>query len=460
MAVTSVTSSNPSSGAVIGSGDQLIVYGGGIATSTSVFAGGSEVVSNGGIVTSSLIYSGGAETIMAGGYGSYDVIYAGGSATIFGSASNQSIYGTVFVPSGGSVTSQTVYNGGLLFTSQNGAASQITVLSGGTYQIRGTGTVTDVTLYNGGTLDLTGRRWSIGGSVVMEGTDNVIEYTNSMGAPNQLTFGAVISGFDPTESIRFTSLTYNASVLSLTESISGDTTTVTIMSGGVAYESFTFNESDYYGNLTLQAAPGGGTELLTSVACYARGTAILTNDGERAVEDLVIGDLVMTGSGEAKPVKWIGRRSYAGRFLKANRDVLPICIKAGALGDTVPARDLRISPHHAMLVGNVLIEGKDLVNGISVVQDHACREVEYFHVELEDHDVILAEGAWSETFVDDNSRGMFHNAHEYDALYDSDESLAARYYAPRVEFGEELEAVRAMLDVRAKAHFDVLMFVA
>ena len=63
----------------------------------------------------------------------------------------------------------------------------------------------------------------------------------------------------------------------------------------------------------------------------------------------------------------------------------------------------------------VLIEARDLVNGVSIV--HAERgEVEYFHVELDSHDVIIAEGAFSETFIDDDSRGMFHNAQEYSAL--------------------------------------------
>ena len=102
------------------------------------------------------------------------------------------------------------------------------------------------------------------------------------------------------------------------------------------------------------------------------------------------------------------------------KDILPICFKAGSLGDDVPRRDLWISPHHAMYFetsGGVLIEAKDLVNGVSIVQAEQVDEVEYFHIELDTHDVIIAEGALSETFVDDDSRGMFHNAHEYRALY-------------------------------------------
>ena len=61
----------------------------------------------------------------------------------------------------------------------------------------------------------------------------------------------------------------------------------------------------------------------------------------------------------------------------------------------------------------MLIEAKDLVNGVSIVQAEHVDKVKYVHIELDSHDVIVAEGALSETFIDDDSRGMFHNAHEY-----------------------------------------------
>jgi hypothetical protein len=75
--------------------------------------------------------------------------------------------------------------------------------------------------------------------------------------------------------------------------------------------------------------------------------------------------------------------------------------------------------------------------------------VEYFHVELDSHDVILAEGAPSETFVDDDSRLMFHNAHEFAALYPGEARRPARYCAPRLDSGDEVEAVRRKIGERA-----------
>ena len=88
-------------------------------------------------------------------------------------------------------------------------------------------------------------------------------------------------------------------------------------------------------------------------------------------------------SGVARPIKWIGKRSYGGRFVIGRKDILPICIRAGASDDNVPQRDLWISPHHAMYLDGTLIEAKDLVNGVSIVQAERVEKVEYFHIELE-----------------------------------------------------------------------------
>ena len=184
--------------------------------------------------------------------------------------------------------------------------------------------------------------------------------------------------------------------------------------------------------------------------CYCHGTLILTDRGEVAVEALAIGDRVITRDGSAKPVRWLGRRSYAGRFLAGQRQVLPVRFAAGSLGDGLPRRDLRVSPLHAMLLDGVLVPAAQLVNGATIVQETGCRRVDYVHVELDVHDVIWAEGAASETFLDDDSRLMFHNASEYAALYG--EALAAgRFCAPRVEDGYALEAIRARLAARVQA---------
>jgi hypothetical protein len=200
-------------------------------------------------------------------------------------------------------------------------------------------------------------------------------------------------------------------------------------------------------------SPTGGDFFASTdeVPCYCRGTRILTENGEVAVEDLKIGDSVITGSCNVRQIRWIGTRSYAGRFAGHNRDVLPVLIRAGAFADNLPKRDLMVSPLHAMYLDTALIPAVCLVNGHSIIQLEAVEQVDYFHIELDSHDVIFAEGALSETFVNDDSRGIFHNAASYRETYPDAEELPARYCAPRLEGGAELQEIHQRLLTRAQA---------
>ena len=188
---------------------------------------------------------------------------------------------------------------------------------------------------------------------------------------------------------------------------------------------------------------GNGSVVI--IACYARGTLILTTRGEMPVEVLAIGDTVVTAGGAHRAIRWLGRRSYAGRFLAANPAVQPIRLRAGSLGGGVPRRDLLVSPKHAMFLDGLLAPAECLVNGRSIVRERGWARVDYFHVELGSHDVILAEGAASESFVDDGSRGMFHNGREV-AVQTPGEVF---YCARRVDSGYELDAIRRRLDEAA-----------
>jgi Hint domain/Passenger-associated-transport-repeat len=118
--------------------------------------------------------------------------------------------------------------------------------------------------------------------------------------------------------------------------------TVTLKIPGLSPSDFSVNVAS--GTTTI----GFGSNESDIVACYCRGTLIETKRGKQKVGTLKIGDEVVTMSGARRPIKWIGWRSYAGRFIMGRTDILPICIKAGALDANVPRRDLWISPHHAM----------------------------------------------------------------------------------------------------------------
>ena len=207
-------------------------------------------------------------------------------------------------------------------------------------------------------------------------------------------------------------------------------------------------------NYIVGATYGTDATTLTAAipACYLRGTLILTERGGTAVEDLAIGDEVVTFCGAARSIKWIGRRAYDGRFVAANRAVLPIRIEAGALDDGAPARDLWVSPEHALYIGGVLVPAGLLVNGMTIRQVESVERLEYFHIELEMHDVILAEGTPAESFVDCDNRGMFQNGAEFTALYPDATPTPWEFCAPRLEEGSaELTAIRAALRERAEA---------
>ena len=200
-------------------------------------------------------------------------------------------------------------------------------------------------------------------------------------------------------------------------------TTITVKEGATTVASLTLTSAPGAGvHVDWAKDAGTGTDIfLTTVACYCRGTLIRTASGEVAVEELAIGDRVMTLSGEAKPIRWIGRRVYDGRFIAGNRAVLPIRVAAGAIADGVPARDLFLSPTHALYIDGVLAPAEYLVNGASIAQAESVDEVEYFHIELAAHDVIFAEGAPAESYVDCDNRGIFQNADEFAALYPEDD---------------------------------------
>jgi hypothetical protein len=150
-------------------------------------------------------------------------------------------------------------------------------------------------------------------------------------------------------------------------------------------------------------------EGISAVVCFAAGTHIATPTGEVPVEQLQIGDLVLTAHNLSRPVRWIGQGKVLatrGRRSAAT----PVIVRKGALADNVPNRDLRVTKAHALYIDDVLIPVEFLVNHRTILWDDRAQEVAIYHVELDSHDVLLANGAPAESYRDDGNRWLFRNA--------------------------------------------------
>ena len=198
---------------------------------------------------------------------------------------------------------------------------------------------------------------------------------------------------------------------------------------------------------------GSGTNVfLSDTVCFMPGTRILTPAGEVAVDALKRGDLVTTADGKSMPIRWLGRQTVSRLFADPLR-VLPIRIKQGALGDNMPSRDLLVSPDHALLIDGALIQAGALVNDTSIVRETKVPErFTYYHVELADHSLTLAENTPAETFIDNIDRMAFDNWDEHDALPDAGDMQLVEMSYPRAKAYRQVpRATRDRLARRAEA---------
>ena len=181
-------------------------------------------------------------------------------------------------------------------------------------------------------------------------------------------------------------------------------------------------------------------------SCFLRGTAIMTPTGEVPVEDLRIGDRVETVRGRSMTIRWIGRHTYERTESALSASAMPIRVVKDAIADGVPKRDLYLSPGHALLIDGMLIRVQDLVNGTSIRASAPAdlQRLEYFHILLDSHEAVLAEGAAAETFLlEENSLEVFSNYADYARLYPGQQNIVMKPFAPVVGYGgrEHLEAL-------------------
>lgn len=202
----------------------------------------------------------------------------------------------------------------------------------------------------------------------------------------------------------------------------------------------------------------GNTITVDVIPCFVAGTRIATARGEVAVEELRVGDLVVTQGGGAplQPVVWLG---HSHVDIARHRDparIAPVRIAAGALAEGVPHRDLCVSPDHGIALDGHLVPAGLLVNGATIVQELWRPEVTYWHVELPAHALLVSEGAATESYLDDGNRKHFDN-HAIATLFKdfAAERANGRYAAqacrPVLKDGPALERIRAGIAARSGA---------
>ncbi|OYV52068.1 MAG: hypothetical protein B7Z77_02720 [Acidocella sp. 20-58-15] len=332
-----------------------------------------------------------------------------GSGLAVSSTATVNIYGT-FVPgstgisgTGGTVT----VDGGTL----GSLASGLNMASG---------TTTNIVMTNGGTVYLNGSS-PAGTFSFGSGNGNSLIFTSY-----QNTINTPITNFGSGDTIQFLGNQTTFTGVSVTKGTGqpAGTYTVTMVN---QYNPIVLSDVTFSASITSQITQSSnGTYNVPGVTdsqigtsgyyqlggCFLPGSLIATPSGDIAVESLQPGDLVTTleaGQPVAKTVKWIGYRHVKAGDLSGD-DAHPVRIKAGAFGENTPARDLLITNEHCVVVAGQLTPVRLLVNGRSIIVDKNINDFTYYHVELDEHGILLAEGLAVESYLESGNRSNFANA--------------------------------------------------
>ncbi len=245
--------------------------------------------------------------------------------------------------------------------------------------------------------------------VVMEGNNNTLVLPHT-GDETNLT----ISGFGGTDRIEVStinsiqSVTYDSSHhLNFFSGLNGTGTALEVLTGVTLAAGLPPTLDASHFTIGTDSVTGG--TFVELIPCFLLGTLIRTDCGDVPVETLQVGDTVITFSGQKRPICWIGRsRAMATR--RRRGATTPVIVQKGALADNVPYADLRITKGHSLYIDDVLIPAEFLINHRSIRWDDNAQEVSVFHLELDAHDLLVANGAAAESYRDDGNRELFENS--------------------------------------------------
>lgn len=402
--------------------------------STASLSGTSLVVEQGGsLAVSQLALSGSTMDVFG-----YETITNGGGGKMTNSAIVVESTGTlVSTALAGGSADTLIVNGTLELTGGGpGLGMSSTINAGGQVTLDGTESTGTVWNINGGTLSSSVAYQN--GVFNFSGTGGVLDLPNNARYNNK---NITVTGFNAGDSLVLGTITGTSPV---TATIVNGHRFELLQDGNVVAQIDHFTMAP---GATLSSSAGSivnGHYVVNY--CFCADTRLATEDGEIAVQDVVPGTMLKTADGALLPVRWVGWSEVDLYFADPLR-ALPIRICAGALAEGVPARDLLVSPDHAIFLDGILVQAGALVNGVSVLREEAMpRQFRYYHIELATHELLLAENCPAESFVDNVDRMNFHN---WDARTAPDEAVAEMPF-PRAKSARQVPvALRSALAERA-----------
>jgi hypothetical protein len=345
-------------------------------------------------------------TVNGGNSGTYlylstlELASAAGTGTIAGLGSQFTGFGNIAVDSGANwvLSGSNTIGVGVTLTAINATLTSFGTLvnNGGIVldpstlvvgNLLGTGSVT---IQSGSTLEVTGTIASTE-TIVFQGANAYLH----LDSPNNA-YGFV-NGFDNTDRIDLKginpiSVYYSAGKLNF-------------ITGAATRSAFPLSTVSNNPVQSSRSADGANVAAL----CFLPDTLIQTPSGPVKVQDLQTGDIVTTFAGAERPIAWIGTGAVLATRGKRG-PATPVIIRKSAFAANVPNRDLRVTKGHSFLFDNVLIPAEFLVNHRTIEWDDRAQEVVLYHVELESHDILIANGAPAESYRDDGNRWLFRNA--------------------------------------------------
>lgn len=474
-AALTLEGSLPAGALSLGNAGTLEVLGtaqGGFGTVTN---GGTMMLGGAAVITASTYLGDGALDL-----GGTSELVVSGLAITFGALPDLPVsIGAGAVLSAGTfeLDAGSIYDAGLI-TAASTAYVGTLVLAGGTVAagsaavieapVRGYGVIDAPTIALFGQIEAQGGRLLLignagGGAALEAGSDSVLEITGTLGAAfNFDGTDAELVLDDAAASGPFAFNAFQMVAGDAVDLVGIDPSRVTIVENqngaildslGNTITMFSLEQiGTNQGNISIVSDGAGGSLLTVDgvLPCFARGTGILSPDGYRKVETLRPNDPVITANGERRPVRWIGWRTL-DLGPEAARAARPVLILPNAFGPGRPNRVVRLSPSHcihmASRAGSVLIPVTHLVNGATILRDTGAQAATYFHIELDRHDIVLADGLACESYFDDGNRAVM-----YQEL--GRRCPARRMYAPVVSSGARLaEARRCLHEIALEAGF-------